>query len=93
MSYQETSALAYDSIQDKLTEKQKVVRWAFRSQGNKTNAEMSEFLGWPINTITPRTGELVKLGHVEAKCIKIGPTGRRAIVWGIVEPKGQMSFV
>lgn len=91
--YKETSYMAWDSIQEQINDKQKVVLWAFKSQGKKTNAEMGEFLSWPINCITPRVGELVKLGHVEAKGVKIGSTGRRAIVWGVAEPKGQMSFV
>lgn len=93
MGYQDTSHEAYESIQENLGDKQKLVLWAFRSQGHKTNAEMADFLNWPINCVTPRVGELVKLGHIEAHGIKLGPTGRRAIVWGILQPKGQLSFV
>lgn len=82
MPYQETSYMAWDSIQKELNDKQKVVLWAFKSQGDMTNAEMADFLQWPINCVTPRVGELVKLHHIEARGIKNGPTGRRAIVWG-----------
>jgi DNA-binding MarR family transcriptional regulator len=81
--YQETSHLAWDSVQKDLTAKQKVVMWAFKSQGKMTNAQMSEFLGWPINTVTPRVGELVKMGVIEAKGVIRGTTGRSAIVWGV----------
>lgn len=81
--YQETSCLAYDSIQEKLGEKQKVVLWAFRSQGDMTNLEMAKFLNWPINTLTPRVGELVKRQLLEAKGVKVCITRRRAIVWGV----------
>jgi DNA-binding MarR family transcriptional regulator len=81
--YQETSMLSFDSIQEELGDKQKLVLWAFRSQGDKTNAEMASFLSWPINCITPRVGELVKMGFVEAKGLKMGATNRRAIVWGV----------
>lgn len=84
MPYQETSGLAYDSIQENLGDKQKLVLWAFRSQGDKTNAEMAEFLHWPINTVTPRVGELVKRRFVEAKGIKMANTRRKAIVWGAI---------
>lgn len=85
MPYQATSYAAWESIQVELSAKQKVELWAFRSQGDKTNDEMADFLGWPINTVTPRTGELVKKGYVEAKVVKIARTGRRAIVWGCTE--------
>lgn len=88
--HQQTSYDAWQSIQEDLNDKQKVVLWAFRSQGNKTNAEMAEFLNWPINCVTPRVGELVKKQLIEANGLKIGPTGRRAIVWGVKE--SQMSF-
>lgn len=82
--YQETSYAAWQSIQEDLSEKQKLVLWAFRSQGDKTNAEMAEFLAWPINTITPRVGELVKKRLIEAKGVKMANTRRKAIVWGVV---------
>lgn len=84
MSYQSTSADAYTSVQDKLSEKQMFVYGLLSKLGNKTNQEIAEDLGWQINTVTPRTGELVKYRLVEAKGIKVGKTGRRAIVWGIV---------
>lgn len=84
MPYQETSGLAFDSIQEKLGAKQKLVLWTLLSQGNMTNSELSDFLGWPINCIVPRTNELVKLKKVEAKTVKRCSTGRSAIVWGTV---------
>lgn len=83
MSYKETSFMAWDSIQETLSDKQKVVLWAFRSQGDMTNAEMAEFINWPINCVTPRVGELVKKGLVEAKSVKMANTRRKSIVWGV----------
>lgn len=85
MSYQQTSYAAWESVQEGLSDKQKVVLWAFRSQGDMTNEELSKFLNWEINRITPRSGELVKKGLLEAKDLKIGPTGRRATAWGCTE--------
>ena len=82
MSYQETSGMAYDSIQATLGEKQKAVLKAL-SGGPKTNQEIAEWLNWPINTVTPRTNELVKKKIVVEHSRKLGPSGRYAIRWGI----------
>lgn len=82
--YQETSYMAWDSIQEGLSAKQKVVLWAFKAQGDMTNAEMAKFINWPINCVTPRVGELVKKRLVEAKGVKLANTRRKAIVWGEV---------
>lgn len=47
-----------------------------------TNTEIADYIGWPINTVTPRVNELCKKGRLEEferrKC-KI--TGRLAIAW------------
>ena len=48
-----------------------------------TNLELSQFLGLPINSVTPRVNELVKAGVVVRVDIKFQMTGRTAIVWGI----------
>lgn len=78
----ETSAPAFDSIQLTLGKKQKEVMRALLS-GPKTNQEIADFLGLPINTITPRCNELVKRGMVEEMGKKVGFSGRWAIVWGL----------
>lgn len=47
-----------------------------------TNTEASTVIGLPINQITPRTNELVKLGRLkDAGRKKCSITGRTAIVW------------
>ncbi len=80
--YQETSGMAFDSIQDKISKKQKEVLRSLEA-GPKTNEEIAQWLGWPINTVTPRTGELVKKGLVIEHSRKIGKTGRWAIRWSL----------
>jgi len=46
-----------------------------------SDKELATRLGWPINCVTPRRGELVRVGLVE----RVGfawDNGRRCIVWG-----------
>ncbi len=59
----ETSQLAYknDALPN-LGNRQNEVLWAIRELGECTNTEISRELGKAINTITPHTNELVKLG-------------------------------
>lgn len=65
MMIQDTSRSAYREIKKKgLGERQRVVLDVIRYLKNPTNSEISKFMGIPINTITPRTNELVKLGKV-----------------------------
>lgn len=46
------------------------------------NQELANYLHKPINVITPRTNELVKLGKVEEAFRAIYPiTNRRTIYW------------
>lgn len=82
MPHQETSYEAWQSIQEKLNDKQRVVLWAFKSQGDMTDEELAAFLGWPINRVTPRRGELVVKGLLRMAGTKISSTGRRVIIWG-----------
>jgi hypothetical protein len=84
----ETSIEAYRSIEGKLGEKQKKVYEGFVKYGPKTNLELSKLLKMPINTVTPRTNELVKLELLREWCRrKCEITGRRSIVWGIPEDR------
>ena len=88
---QETSLEAWRAIQEKLSDRQKVVLWAFRSQGPMTNEEISNFLNWPINYVTPRVLELrnhtingLPCPLIGSKGSKMGKSGKRAIIWGCV---------
>lgn len=79
---QDTSRSAYHDIQPKLGERQQKVLEAIELHGPMTNNEIARVLGWPINTVTPRTNELVKkfmLMDYERRPCSV--TGRRAIVW------------
>lgn len=62
----DTSIAAYNSIIPDLSKKQKVVMGAmFILNGKATNEDLSHYLGFPINSITPRTGELLKKGLID----------------------------
>lgn len=79
---QETSRDAYDSIQPDLGAKQREVLDALKMLGPLCNADLSELLGWPINSVTPRVRELVQRGRVvEAHRGPGGATGRTVIFW------------
>lgn len=80
---QQTSLFAYHSeVLPKLGDKQKAVYEVLKSK-DMTDMEIAKELGWQINCVTGRRGELVKLGLVKKIGICI-QNGRPAIVWGIV---------
>lgn len=82
---QETSRIAFYDIKPQVGERQKRVLEALSTFGAMTNSEIGEKLGWPINTVTPRTNELVKKKLVrEFDRRHCTVTGRQAIVWGRV---------
>ena len=81
----ETSQLAFKhDVVPTLGARQQAVMECLSSLKEATNLELSKHLDWPINTVTPRINELVKLGVVE----QIGKrpckvSGRLAYVWGL----------
>lgn len=83
--YQQTSLWAYQNeIIPELGARQKVVFEALKTRPNFTNTELSKHLDFPINTITPRVGELRKKGLVDQAEIRVcKETGRRAIAWRV----------
>ena len=58
--HQQTSLDAFESIKPELGKRQVQVLNAIRYHHMATNKQLSDFLGIPINQITPRTNELVK---------------------------------
>lgn len=80
---QTTSLFAYHSeILPKLGERQKAVYETLRDK-DMTDIEIAHELGWQINCVTGRRGEIVKLGLAKKVGIRI-QNGRPAIVWGII---------
>ena len=78
-----TSLEAYDSV-DLNARQGDVMRaiQALHAAGRRPcDQDIAARLGWTINRVTPRRGELETFGLVFCTCLKIGPTGRRVSVW------------
>lgn len=79
MPVAETSRWAYETVA--LTERQGQVMRAIDTLGECSDTEIAEELGWPINCVTGRRGELVDAGLVVRARLKEGPSGRLVSVW------------
>jgi predicted transcriptional regulator len=79
----ETSLIAYDIVYSKISPRRKQVLECLEN-GEMTNAMISKKLSLPINCITGRTNELVKMGLVvESYKDKCPITNNLAIFWRI----------
>ena len=83
MPVQDTSLETYyNEVKPTLGARQMAVMEAFKKREEFTNAELAQFLQWPINTVTPRTNELVALEYLVQSRKKIcNVTGRMVIAW------------
>ncbi len=80
---QDTSLEAYHDIEN-LSEKRRKVFEAIKILGEACNLDIAYYLKWPINRVTPRTNELVKMQWVrEAKRDITPKTGKRVIYWKV----------
>lgn len=87
MSVRDTSVAAYKEIKPDVGEKQALILGTIgRAKRPVNNQEIAKFLKKPINTVTPRTNELVKLGRVELAFKEVYPaTNRKVCYWKINE--------
>ena len=84
MGIRDTSIAAYMAIKPTLGYRQEEVLTALKQLGSATNLEISRFLDIPINQITPRTNELVKMelvGEKQKRTCTISK--RRCIAWEV----------
>lgn len=83
---QTTSLFAYRTeIVPTIGTRQRVVYDEIMRHKDVTNTEISHFLGFPINTVTPRVNELRKAGLVcESVKRPCRITGRTVIAWKVV---------
>lgn len=80
---QQTSLLAYRGIKT-LGNKQLACQRAIETLGNACNQDISEYLNWDINRVTPRVKELREKGIVVEAYRDINPsTDRKVIYWRI----------
>lgn len=82
MSVRDTSLAAYEEVSPKIGERQKAVLDTIRvAKRPVNNQEIAGYLGVPINTITPRTNELVGLGKVELAFKGVFPLTKRTVCY------------
>lgn len=83
----------FTDVQPKLGQKQMQVYVALQmSRRPVNNQELADYLGWPINSVTPRVQELRELGKVEEACRAVYPkTNRRVIYWQPVKREEQVN--
>ena len=85
MAVAETSKKAYNNLKD-LGDKQYQVHQAIGELGTPTDADLADYLGWPINRLTPRRGELVKYGFAEFHALVMGRSGTLVKSWRAIDP-------
>lgn len=82
MSVRDTSKLAYDEVAPSIGKKQALVLQTIsKAKRPVNNQEIANFLMKPINTITPRTNELVALGKVELAFKDTYPATKRKVCY------------
>lgn len=85
MSVRDTSKLAYEVVSPTIGKKQALVLQTIaKAKRPVNNQEIASHLALPINTITPRTNELLSLEKVELAFKAVYPaTGRKVCYWRI----------
>lgn len=83
--YQQTSLFAYIEVKPTLGDKQKIVYEALKKFDHMSNQEIAEYLGWEINSITPRVLELRKMGYVREWGEVKNKQGRAVKAWEIMK--------
>jgi len=82
----QTSLEAFESLnyQKLLTERQMQVFSAIIYLNGATNLEVSKFLNWPINCVTPRTRELFMMKKVVEDGERLFvPTHKHHTIWKV----------
>lgn len=81
----QTSIQAYYAIKN-LGKRQKMVLKAIKKLEKPSNLDISKELSWPINCVTGRTNELLRLGYIYTYRKKVCKySNRRVMIWEITE--------
>jgi predicted ArsR family transcriptional regulator len=89
MPVAETSRWAFETVP--LSERQQAVLAALMERGEMTDQQLAAHLGWPINCVTPRRGELVEAGLVARSRVEKSPLTMRPVsVWRLVNRQLEM---
>lgn len=78
-----TSREAYESVKPNIGAAQTKVLNAIKEIQPCTDVQIGEYLGWAINRITNRRGELFKLMKIEEAGIVKNDSGRKAMSWKV----------
>lgn len=83
MGVRDTSLSAYkNDVESSLGQRQKIVYDTVRKAKRPVNnQEIANYLNKPINTITPRTNELVALGRIELAFKGVYPATNRTVCY------------
>lgn len=84
MKIRQTSLKAYSEIDESIGNMQLKVLNCIRKYPRISNKDIGRIINMPINSVTPRTNELVKGGKVCEAGKERGVNGRLAIVWAAV---------
>jgi predicted transcriptional regulator len=74
--------MAYRSILPRLSDKQLEVFEAIQDIQPCSNKDIKKYLGWEINSVTPRVKELREIGVIRQLGVKEEDSGRIAMTWG-----------
>jgi hypothetical protein len=86
----QTSLLAFRSLTtDKLNARQADVLEKIEDLFPVCDAQLAESLGWEINRVTPRRGELITKKKIVEAYIAVGPNGRKVTYWKPSEIRGE----
>ena len=79
-----TSLPAYQVAKENINDKQKIIYNTIKKLGICSDHQIADFLGWTINRVTPRRGELHDSGKIiRAYRDKDFETGRTVSFWKI----------
>lgn len=88
---QSTSLQAHQDIKKSLGDRQKTVLEAISRHENITNKELSRYLCWDVNSVTPRVFELREFDRVKEDCKRICKvSGRKVIAWAVNNNYGKI---
>ena len=90
--YQQTSLMAFSEAKTRLSTTQGQVLEALEEIAPATNLMVAKHLGWPINSITPRMGELRKKQKVVTAHIGRDITGRSAHFWKPITQQDEYGY-
>lgn len=77
----QTSLMAYAGVRPKLGRNQSIVLDALGDIYPASDKELASHLKWPINSITPRRGELVTKKQVVVAYVAKDRSGRTVTFW------------